>query len=287
MAIDLSFLSQTENRAQSLSNLILVSPGKRNGIQPKKIKGQNQPAAFLFHYEGENSVTLDSDVTDHFVEDNTAIQDQVALKPVLVSTRGYIGELNNVPPQLLELLRTSAEKLTSVEAFVPQLTATAIIAYNVALQAYQAEQAIEAAAVSAWNSLPFVSNLTEQQKKDQAALGLVPEKPQTQQQQAFMTFFGYWNKKQLFTVQTPWAIFDNMIIKTIRITQDETTNAVSDFEITFKQMRFAQTLDRLQLAAFGQGRFVYANASEIDYGVNSPPENSQTFAQANTASGVA
>ena len=49
------------------------------------------PQTFLFHYNGEESITLDADITDHFVESNVALQDHIARRPVTYSVTGYIG----------------------------------------------------------------------------------------------------------------------------------------------------------------------------------------------------
>ena len=158
MAIDLSALSSFTTSAQGLSNLILVNPQKNVGYQPQSDPTDSgilpvQPPKFLFHYEGENAVNLESDITDHYVEDNTAIADQIGLTPEMITVQGFIGELNNVVPDLLEPLRLAAEKLTVLGAYTPELTTTALIAYNNAQQLYATAQAAKNAAVASWSSL--------------------------------------------------------------------------------------------------------------------------------------
>lgn len=82
----------------STAKLALVLP---NGNPPAGIAG------FLFDVPEEQTFVLDSDITDHFVEDNTAIQDQVALRPEKVTLRGLVAEitfndlgLSEIPSQL-------------------------------------------------------------------------------------------------------------------------------------------------------------------------------------------
>src|ERR1700677_3886574 len=109
----------------SISNLLLASPQTTQGYQPQNVPSSTGlisllqgPSSLLFHYEGEQTATLSSDITDNFIEDNTAIQDQIALKPVTITTHGFIGELNNVPPAGLgSLLQLASNTLTSIAPF--------------------------------------------------------------------------------------------------------------------------------------------------------------------------
>ena len=67
-------------------------------------KDKNSQRGFLFNILGEEVVTLTADATDHYVEDNSAIQDHIALKPITITLHGYIGEVNNVPPKMSQLV---------------------------------------------------------------------------------------------------------------------------------------------------------------------------------------
>jgi hypothetical protein len=257
MIIDLSTVISNVNQT---SNIILVNPQVNVGITPQLVTGLvgsganslNLPPArsFLFHIPGEESVTLTSDVTDHFVEDNTALQDHVALKPISVTTAGYIGELNNVPPEALAPLKAIAERLTLLAPFLPVLSAAALINYNTVAQAYATAVLAKQSAVSAWQSLT----------------GQLPT--QNQQQMAYQMFQGYWQQRQLFTIQTPWAIFNDMIIMSLTATQDEDTRVISDFKVTFKKMRFAQTV--LAIKPVTQGRRSAQGSSIVQNGTLKP-----------------
>src|SRR5437660_1633968 len=137
-----SALSAISTGASALGNLLLVSPQSTVGYQPIAPANNNgspsaQLPALLFHYEGENTAALESDITDHYVEDNTAIQDQIALRPVLITTQGFIGELNDIPPnKIFAAAYAAAQKLIAISAYTPALSTTALLAYNEALFAY-------------------------------------------------------------------------------------------------------------------------------------------------------
>ncbi len=243
-------LSLTANVASSLSNLIVASPQNTIGYQPTNPVSSGfslgnalsnllnpAPASLLFHYEGEQTVSLESDITDHYVEDNTAVQDQIALRPVIITTHGFIGELNNVPPPALAILQTIAQKLQTLSPYTPQLSISAIIAYNNAFQIYQSSQALVNAASSAWSSITGSGG-----ESVIGSNGLNAQPNQNLQQTMFQQFYGYWNSRTLFTVQTPWAVFQNMAIYKLRAIQSEETNVITDFEVSFKQIRTASTL---------------------------------------------
>lgn len=248
MAVNIPSISSIPTTAIGLANLILVSPQSTVGYQPQGLPNKDgtlgpQPPTLIFHYEGEQSVSLQSDITDHFIEDNTAINDQISLKPEIVTTNGFIGELNDVAPFGLQTLKNLADKLVPIQAYQPVLSATAINAYNQAAFLYSVAANTLDSAVSAWNSLPIVgggNNTNIAGTNFNPATGSVSG-TQNKQQIAFQQFYGYWRERRLFKVQTPWAIFQNMAIQSLRSVQDADTKVITDFEITFKVLRFAQT----------------------------------------------
>lgn len=228
---NLSALSNITTRATALSNLVLVTPDANKGYQPQnppdpsgKPSTAKPPPAFLFHYEGEQVLTLESDITDHYVESNIAIQDQIALRPQMFSTQGFIGELNNVAPDFLKPVQFIADKLTTLTAYAPGLSQTALNAYGQAMLGYQVAANAANSAVSAWNSLTGGGET------------------QTKQQIAFAQFKGYWQSRTLFTIQTPWCMMENMAIQRIRAVQDAETRVISTFSIDFKMIQTASTL---------------------------------------------
>lgn len=281
MSINLSSLSQAATSAVGLSNLILVSPQKTVGYQAQNAPSWKrdttpQPPSLLFNYEGENSASLSSDITDHYIENNTAVQDQIALKPVIITTQGFVGELNNIPPAALALVKTAADKLTPISAFLPSLSITALLAYANALQLYQVAQSTVNSAVSTWASI----NGNGGQSVINGS-GLSSQPNQTQQQIYFQQFYGYWRSRTLFTIQTPWAIFQDMAIMSLKSVQSAETRMVTDFDITFKQMRFAAT----QSFAASQysnnnnfaGRGLNQGAPTVDLGTNTLQQSPQAF----------
>lgn len=62
------------------------------------VRPNNPPrgiAGFLFDYDAEQFLELMSEITDNYIEDNTAIADNITLLPERVTLRGMIGELTD------------------------------------------------------------------------------------------------------------------------------------------------------------------------------------------------
>lgn len=235
-----SLLSDVTTGINALSNLLLVSPQNTQGYQSQRSQGDTSvpDKPLLFHYEGEQSVVLQSDITDHYVENNTAIQDHWALRPEVINTHGFIGELNNVAPEEFQRLKDLVAKTKIIGGYAPQLTAAAAIAYNEAAFLYQIGIKTAGNLVSTWQSINSKGGLTV----IDGSVEITKELNQTLQQQMFQNFYIYWRQRTLFTVQTPWAVFQNMAIRSLRAIQDAHTNVITDFEVSFKMIRTATTV---------------------------------------------
>lgn len=233
---NLGSLSTLPTTANALAGLVMVTPQGIVGYQPQPspitdgLSPQPSDDAILFNYEGEQSALIECDITDHYIEDNSSIQDQIALRPVIISTHGYIGELNDIVPRALQPLVIAAQKVTILSGYAPSLSITALEALNTAKQAYTVAASLANSAVSALNTISNIANSSPNTQ------------PQNKQQLAFAKFIGYVNQRTLFTVQTPWGIFINCAIKSLRAIQDADTELVTDFEVTFKGLRFSSTV---------------------------------------------
>jgi hypothetical protein len=267
--MNLTALSNITTSASGLANLVLATPQSTQGYQPQNppLFGgalnnflQLNPPPFVFHYEGENTVSLESDITDHFIEDNSAIQDQIAVRPEIITVHGYIGELNNVPPQTKNALQSVADKLQSISAYTPALTTAANVTFAAATTGGQIATSALNAGVAAWTSL---SGAGGESVID--GTSVFPAANQNKQQTAFQTFYGYWRNRVLFTIQTPWAVFQNCAIFKMRSIQGEETRMITDFEVTFKLIRMATT----QNSKTQSGRLSDQIASLVSNGVQS------------------
>lgn len=280
---NLAALSNITTAATALSNLVLISPQETVGIQPinfpnadGSVNEAEPPEAFLFHIEADQDISVESDITDHYVEDNTAREDQISLKPENYRVRGFIGELNDIFPEIFGFnFKTLADRLTVINTYAPQVSQTASIAAAQALTLYQLGANIANTAVSTWGALGSGSG--------QAVIGsgglISAGKAQNKQQVAFQKLYGHWRERRLFNVQTPWAVFQNMAIQRIKVSQDEETRMITDIEITFKMIRTAKTsTDSISnIISMMQQRAGLQASPEVNNGTSSPAESGESL----------
>ena len=209
-------MSTLDNFLSSVVNQFIVRPtGSPNIVGV---------GGFIFDILDAEEVSLDAEVTDHFVEANYAVQDHIATRPLMFTLRGYVAELadlqtNNILSNLFNTL-----VLGPVSAYAPQFTTQAV-------QAYTQLAAITAQTETVISQAQSIFNIF-QQKSTTA----------NYQQQAFSFFQNIWMNRQLCTVETPFNTFENMAIVSLRAIQKGETKIISDFAVTFKQIRTTSTI---------------------------------------------
>lgn len=79
-------------------------------------------AGFLFDIPEEEEINLRSEITDHYLEDNTSVVDQIALKPEEVTVRGLVAEIATVQPPVPSLPSRPLQRLPILPEFSPRPT---------------------------------------------------------------------------------------------------------------------------------------------------------------------
>lgn len=195
---------------------------------------------FVFDIEGESTVNLTAEITDHFVEDATTIQDHIAVKPKKVILKSYVGELvYRQDPDTDTFIQKAVQKLTVVNEYLPTLT-------DMAQQVLDLRQEREDSPLSLDNLGNIATSKTINRISDYWAFvkNMMPELPR--QQQAYMYFKSLINQKILVSVQTPFEFMNKMAIESITAIQPEGSKYISDFSITLKEIRTAQILSPLR-----------------------------------------
>lgn len=185
-------------------------------------------SGFIFSAVGEANANLSADITDHYAEDNTAIQDQIAIRPKRITLKGYVGELTyNGPGGGSAPVNTLAEKLVSITSFLPSITAAAS----------QVQAGINnPAGISFTGALGTASNIYALVKNTLGSFG-----PTQNQQNAYNYFKALMQSATLCGIQTPWEFMTNMAIENIVSIQGENSMWITDFAITYKEIRIAST----------------------------------------------
>lgn len=200
-----------------------------NSSQLAIVRPNNPPpgiAGFVLDLVGEESAELDSDIPDHYIEDLTAVQDTIALRPEIVNVSGQIAELVKTILSAAPVT-PPGNPLPIVPGLQPELTPGAA-----AVQATQDQsQASDEAAVQSTQSLyGYYTSRSPQQPN------------QTKQSQIYGYLYQLWRGRQLCSVETPWGFFENMALLYVRARQSEDSKYISDFEITFKKIRTARSV---------------------------------------------
>lgn len=190
---------------------------------------------YVFDTRTKETTNLNAESTDHYAEDNTAVQDHIAIKPVRIILRGIVGELVYTPNNdSLAVVQQVTQKLTEITGFLPQLDAAAV-------QAQAAISGIESSGATLQSFAATVPAAANIYALIQNTIGATSGNTK-RQQSAYQYFKSCQAAKMLMGIQTPWEFLTNMTIESIVADQDDETIFTTDFSITFKQMRFAETL---------------------------------------------
>lgn len=213
---------------------------------------------YVFDVQGESRAVLTADITDHYTEDNKAIQDHIAIKPVRITLKGYVGEVvfnGSGISNTVSILQKVTQKLTVISAFLPQLSSSAT----------QIQQTLAAPGGSSLTlnsiqgALPAAANIYGLVQNLLGATG-----NQSKQQNAYNYFAACQSQGVLMGIQTPWSFLTNMVVETIDVIQPDDSIFISDFSITFKQIRIAQTQI---LALLAQGIAAMQGAEPVSQGI--------------------
>ena len=195
------------------------------------VAGAKGISGFVFDIDQEENIQLQADITDHYTENGSYINDHIVLKPVEITLGGLIGEL--VYTGSLNDVEYTADKLANALSSVTAYTSIAGLT---------AEAAQKVAAIT--TQVSYVANqVSSIQKKATSLISVVSGKSNTEtlQQAAYKKIYALWKSKQIVSVQTPWQYFDTMGITTVSASHDDTTNDYTIYSISLKELRFADT----------------------------------------------
>lgn len=236
---------RTTSFVNSINKQAIVKPDSFNGI-----------AGFIFDITDNDSIQFQSDITDHFIEDNTAINDHIALKPEIIKVTGFTGELTNRVSTGIAVFELIVEKLEIISEYLPITTISLQNAYSDVKSAYETVNNAEQGVENLYNL--FLNN--------------DPEDKITNQSKAFSYFYSLWLGREIFTVDTPLKTFTNMAIENMEVIQAE-SNSISEFNITFKKLRFSKAV----VVNNNQGRRINQLNELIDKGSQRGEEKNRSL----------
>lgn len=227
----------------NLTNKFIISPVFNLGI-----------AGFVFDIPKETRIILDSNSTDHFAEDNSVIQDHIALMPVMIETGGFVSELKYTQEKPKEEIQELTERLITINSFIPSLTAAA----------RSAREAIKAAETSTSSAKTFEKASNSAIDIYKAYKNINP--PDTEQARAFNFFKALRDARQLVALESPWGFYNNLEIKSLTAVQNQDTKSITDFNITLKEFRTVRTQFAIKEFEEFQGRGKTQRATQLNQG---------------------
>lgn len=188
-------------------------------LTPSPIEGI---AGLIFDLPETESLQLKAQITEHFVEDNSAMQDHIAISPRSITLTGKVAELIMTKDELQKYAEQLITKLSALGILKPGISSSAL---KLLSQYQRTTQAIQQ---------------TLNQLKDAASI--FSDTPALNKQQKYYNqISGMFYSRGLFTVQTPWCTLKNMAIENVSFEQEESTKDWSTVTVTLKEIQLAKT----------------------------------------------
>ena len=260
-----SITGVVDNSVTSLQALIFSNNvPEHDDLDPTKfdvtgITSGYDSKCFVFDIKKEYKYNLSSDITDHYVEDNVAIQDHIGLKPIILEVTGSIGEItlsevidkeknsrkiageigvgetqNNAKGNIFNSVDSYLGRMGSLTSFTPNIINQSLDMYNTAKFVYAT-----------------VSKIINLDKQDKVKSGFDYTEDYNEETIKITKQFNYidwfkiqWQNRASFTIVTPYGVLTDMYIMDLIASQPENTRYITNLSIKFKQIRKAKVITK-------------------------------------------
>ena len=201
----------------------------------------------------DDTLSLQSQITDNYVENNTAIQDHIAIAPITVTMHGLCGEkvftiddaqsaeMDVVAQQQYYNSEKEAEimknrKLGELEVYFPKVSNSTALAQNIwsLIQATK-QKALEVADKIHDRFNPQTGIDYQFTQYNGLSSNIANSKIR---EKAYYLRTALQNRKA-FIVNTPFGVFNNMYIQSVTLHQGN-ENYIAELDVTLKQIRFSE-----------------------------------------------
>jgi len=181
---------------------------------------------FEFDYIGDERLEAQSEITDHFTENNWFLQDHAALKPITLTCKGFVAETKQTKTQAVGFMGALMSQLAPVTPYLTRYTpGTAATMGTAILVATDVENKIRKA-LSIANSIgKLFSPLMK-----------------TRCQEAYAKLTSLRNMQYTFAVVTPFQNFKDMMITNITLVSPEDSRGITDVTVTLKEIRIVKAV---------------------------------------------
>lgn len=222
----------------SVADSYVVRP---TGDYPNKIG----TGGFLFDILDQEEAVVEAEATDHYVEKNYAVQDHIAIRPIIFTLKGFVGELNDISIIGQTSILTKIQSLGDLGGLAPDLG-------QQAAQVYSKISSVTAKVNSVINQANNIFDIFR--AKNTSA---------TRAQEAFIFFSNLCTNRILCSVETPFGNkpFENMMVMRVSAINRGETKIISDFTVMFKQIRTVETITEINPKIFeGRASEMFSNS---------------------------
>ena len=203
-------------------------------------------AGFKFNIPKREQIKFQSEITDHYTDANNPIEDHIAHKPIRVTLTGLHGEYFYSVHQLEDAISKIIPTLSLVKQFLPKLPDNA---KQSLLKKYQALSGKDQENIL--NQIQIDSAPNQLNNVDLFKLFQDIYKIGSSQTRAYLFLKALWKSKAIFSVETTFERFDNMVVEDLSPLRDDNADN-AEFTIVFKQINFTKTITTKVEGAVGR-----------------------------------
>lgn len=201
-------------------------------------------AGFKFHLPETEQVNMESNITDYYTDSNSVMQDHIARAPITIMVNGMQGEYFYSVNEIEDLLANVTPVLSLVKQFAPKLSAATMQIKQNWTKYQESQQGLAAYYATFDKGIPLNQSLNnlwnDLNGVDLFQLFQNLYKLKSAQTRAFLFFEALWKSQAVFSVETTWKRYDNMLIQKVTPIRDSNAD-ITEFSVVFKQMNFAQS----------------------------------------------
>lgn len=190
-------------------------------------------AGFKFHVPESEQVKMQSEITDHYIDTGSAVQDHIARRPVVITLRGYQGEYYYTVHPIENMISKVVPVMSLVKQFKPKLAPV-----TERIKKRREEQPlIQLSKDGKKYTKTYENKIFDKEFNSIDLFKLFQDlyKLKSAQTCAFYFFQALWESEALFSVETRWKRYDNMIIQDVTPLGDNNAD-ITDFSVSFKQI---------------------------------------------------
>lgn len=188
------------------------------------ITTQNNEVGFNLILTEQEAIDFKSNITDYVLENNTMVQSGNTRQPLIITLKGKIAELYETKEKSIKYFDKIQQGLNKFTGISSNLSITAQQYFN---DVNNLINKVENIVDKVDNAFNFVDTLFNQDGEFKNQL------------KAFQFLKTLWETGELFSINTFYGVFDNMLIQDLSFIQNE-SEYTSEISITLKQITFAK-----------------------------------------------